>query len=253
MSHSRFALAVVFVRVASLHVIEDDYPVDDPLYGRQKGYLEAINVPAAWSRLWRSKTVREKVTVAICDTGVSRHPDLVNNLVDGYNVADHNTNTTDTLGHGTKMAGVVGATINNKLAIAGVADLVIDAVDYAIRNQKTKNIKIVVMANSCRVLTEEYIRKFREADAAGLLMIVTAGNEGLYNRQQTLSLPSKMQIRGTSNFANYLDIAAPGDQIITTTMDSSVDIMAGTSPAAALVAGVAAMLSSISPDLPAKL
>ncbi|KAF4652206.1 hypothetical protein FOL47_011222 [Perkinsus chesapeaki] len=123
--------------------------------------MKAMKVPAAWKVLWNPQRKRGKVTVALCDSGISRHPDLVGNLVPGYNVLDHNTETTDKLGHGTVMAGILGATINNKLAMAGVSDLVnlmpvalgpaakqqlvLDAFNYVIQHRAERNIKIILM------------------------------------------------------------------------------------------------------------
>ncbi|KAF4673811.1 hypothetical protein FOL47_010070 [Perkinsus chesapeaki] len=155
-------------------------PVNDPLYKQQASYLKAINVPAAWRRLTSTRVKRKKVTVALIDTGVKPdHPDLVGNLVTGYNVIRHNTNTSDPNGHGTHMAGVFGATINNSVGIAGVMDLVnimpisveetysgaaqVAALDYAIRNKGGRNIKIILMAISGPTLRPEVADKIDEA------------------------------------------------------------------------------------------
>jgi subtilisin family serine protease len=83
------------------------------------------------------------VIVALSDTGVDlTHPDLARNIytnpgeiagngidddkngyvddVHGFNVADQNGDTTDAVGHGTQMAGIIAAEMNNGVGISGV-------------------------------------------------------------------------------------------------------------------------------------
>ncbi|KAF4656937.1 hypothetical protein FOL47_008671 [Perkinsus chesapeaki] len=260
----------------------EDYPVDDPLYWKQKPYLKAINLPAAWKRLWGTKKRRERVTVALVDTGVYKHPDIAGNLVTGYNVTGKNTDTDDKQGHGTQVAGILGATLNNNLLIAGVADLVdimpiairypftqdqmTDAVDYVISNRQKHNIKILLMAASSNTIQKALALKVQEAVNAGLLLVVTVGNHGqnvTANKRWPCALTIKldgmlcvggmaqteMRISRQSNYANYLDIAAPGDKITTLTKDFKFTDISGSSAASAIVAGVAALVYSISPHL----
>ncbi|KAF4658909.1 hypothetical protein FOL47_007783 [Perkinsus chesapeaki] len=190
--------------------------------------------------------------------------------------------TPDKYGHGTLMAGVLGATINNTIGIAGVMDLVnimpislendatdepeADSIDYAIRNKDTKGVKIILMAISGEVRRPKVTEKIKEAVAAGLLVIVTAGNRGYditkdkrYPCALTEHLPgmlcvaatrnTEMKLDTVSNYGDYVDIAAPGVDILTTFIQQPYLTFRGTSPAAAIVAGVAAMLYSINPTL----
>jgi len=83
------------------------------------------------------------VIIALSDTGVDlTHPDLAGNIytnpgeipsngidddkngfvddVHGFNVADQNGDTTDAVGHGTQMAGIIAAEMNNNTGISGV-------------------------------------------------------------------------------------------------------------------------------------
>ncbi|KAF4672522.1 hypothetical protein FOL47_000437 [Perkinsus chesapeaki] len=259
-------------------------PVTDPFYFEQAPYLKPINVPGAWELLTSTRVKRKRVTVAHIDTGVKIpvHPDLRTNLVTGYNVIDHSTNTADKVGHGTRMAGILGATINNSVGIAGVMDLVnimpisledqyearrqSEAIDYIIRNKESKNIKVILMPISFSITTQELANKVNEAAQAGILMVFTAGNQGrniteagMYPCSYTQSVEgilcvaatgrSNMNLIRDSNFADYVDIAAPGTDIATTGFLRPYEASEGTSPASAIIAGVAAMLYSLAPDL----
>ncbi|MFW6007496.1 MAG: S8 family serine peptidase [Halanaerobiales bacterium] len=91
---------------------------DDPEYEEQWHY-PMINLPRAWG----DSTGKEKITVAVLDTGVDpAHPDL-NGRVDidnGYNFVDDNDDTMDNNGHGTHVAGTIAASTNNENFGAGI-------------------------------------------------------------------------------------------------------------------------------------
>ncbi|KAF4677322.1 hypothetical protein FOL47_002250 [Perkinsus chesapeaki] len=260
--------------------LADDPPVNDFFYPLQALYFEAINIPEAWRLL--AKVKRKRVAVAVIDTGVeAKHPDLLRNLIEGYNVVTKNNDTDDQNGHGTHMVGVLGATINNLVGIAGVTDLVnimpislvtptgeneIASFDYVIRHRQEKDIKIILFALSRDTLVPGLADKIIRANKAGILVIVTAGNKGkditkdkTYPCALTQKLTGMMCVAGTlqfenqlgrfSNFADYVDIAAPGDDIMTTGLEASYEFFTGTSPAASIVAGLAAMLYSVDPNL----
>lgn len=104
---------------ATISVHELKFPNDE--YLGHQWYLDSINMKAAWNTSSLAPT-RSKITVAVIDSGVDRnHPDLRGNIMSGYNFIDNNTDTTDEHGHGTAIAGVIAATYNNRIGIAGVS------------------------------------------------------------------------------------------------------------------------------------
>lgn len=107
------------------------------------GYPFMPNADIKAYQAWDVTLGSPDVIVAITDTGIDlTHPDLVHNIytnpkeipgngidddqngyiddVHGFNVAEQNGDTSDAAGHGTQMAGVIAAEINNGIGISGV-------------------------------------------------------------------------------------------------------------------------------------
>jgi len=87
---------------------------NDPGYEANRASLEAMSVPQAWSVTQGDPAV----VIAVLDTGVAQVRDL--ELTPGFNAIDDSANTADENGHGTAMAAIAGAAIDNGIGIAGV-------------------------------------------------------------------------------------------------------------------------------------
>jgi len=89
---------------------------NDPQYYRQWA-MKSINAERGWDVI-RSGA---GVIVAVLDTGVdAKHPDLRGKLVAGVNTINPLKSARDNEGHGTHVAGIIGASSNNGLGVAGV-------------------------------------------------------------------------------------------------------------------------------------
>ncbi|EER14668.1 subtilisin, putative [Perkinsus marinus ATCC 50983] len=221
----------------------------------QKDYLEAISIPEAWSIL-DSTPKRTPVTIAVIDDGIeAAHPDLKGTVIKGYNVVDKNDDTSPRGRHGTCMAGIVGAIRNNKIGMAGILDSVRilpifdgevlsysaieDAFTYLI-NKRRDDVKVILMTEGMATWIWTRPHTFLVPSAVRPLMECYVWLE-------------RMQLTDESNFGSAVDIAAPGYDIVQTSLEGEYGWGSGTSAAAAIVAGIAGMLYSLEPSVETRL
>ena len=257
------------------HVIPND-PYFNDLWGLQK-----IGCPSAWNITVGSRDV----LVGVTDSGInSNHPDLRDNMwlaprgqgKRGWNFWQNNPHCEDFTGHGSHVAGTIGAVGNNLLGITGVCwrvrlvslkigenvfDLAaaINAIDYANRNG------IPILNNSWGTRFFSASLKYA-VDHYNGLFITSAGNNGSnndivpiypcsYNSKNLISVAAANQNDELASFSNYgmtsVDIAAPGTDILSISLGSRYSTMDGTSMAAPHVAGAAALLKGYRPKLTA--
>lgn len=93
----------------------------DPLYGQQAWYFDAVHLPEAWKHGRGDRNL----IVAVIDTGKVEHRDLNDKWVDGYDFAFGDTDASAddeerSFHHGAHVAGIIAATADNGIGIAGV-------------------------------------------------------------------------------------------------------------------------------------
>lgn len=253
---------------------EDGYiqGIPDDLYFPRQWALKAMAVPYAWDKVTGSRSV----TIAIIDTGVqANHPDLTGNIGQGYNFYRGDRDVTDYNGHGTHIAGTIGAVTNNGRGISGInwrvnimplkvsddsggGDLglseIIDALYYAADN----GADIVNMSFQIggKNVESDYHFSFMEeaidyAYSKGLTMIAAAGN----NRENWLAYPARnpkviaagaigsdLNRADWSHYGAALDFVAPGVDIISAWNRGNYDYASGTSMATSQITGVVGLL-----------
>ena len=168
------------------------YVPSDPLYPQTRNNLELIGMEEAWDA---QQGADSSVKVAVVDSGMdATHPDLSGALdsADSYNFVDDNASVFDASGHGTRVAGIIGATGNNAEGIAGIAfgcqimslDVadtsgtittarVASAINWAVAHgAQVVNLSLDFNADS-QILSEAC----DAASSAGVLLVAAAGNE----------------------------------------------------------------------------
>lgn len=247
-------------------VVAHDLAVSDPSYGSSWA-LPKIQAPTAWDGANGTGVV-----IAVLDSGAdSAHPDLAGNLVPGWNMIDNNSNTADVNGHGTKVSGSAAAVANNGQGSAGVAwgakvmpVRISDASGYAYwstvaqgiywaadHGAKVVNISFNGVSGSSTVQTAaQYLRN------KGGVVVVSAGNtSGLqtYTPSDTLlvaaATDSSDNRASFSSYGDYVDVAAPGVSIYSTTNGGGYANVSGTSFSSPITAATIALMFSANKNL----
>ncbi|MEC0230637.1 S8 family peptidase [Paenibacillus alba] len=230
--------------------------------------VNVVNATYAWNNGYTGKGVK----VAILDSGISTHHEDLS-VTGGASFVDYTTSYEDDAGHGTHVAGIIGAK-NNDIGVVGVApdaDLyalkvldatgkgylsdVIAGIDWAIDNK----MDIINMSMATSVDSPALHNAVDQAYAKGLLVVAAAGNAGnAEGTGDTIQYPAKYssvisvgavdqneQRVSWSATGNELELVAPGVGIKSTYLNNDYTTLSGTSMAAAFVTGELALLKQL--------
>lgn len=243
---------------------------DDPFLSQQWGWFRV-----AADKAWQAGYKGSSIVVAVLDTGVDLdHPDLADNLVDGWNFVDNNNDVSDLDNHGTMVSGIIAAMADNGEGLAGVAPeakimplKILDSdggnprdVASAIRYAADNGAKIITMSfvgqyTRLSIATESAIDY---AARKGCILVAAVGNDNIdelvfpasYEQVIAVSAIDQNDFKAEfSNYGSYVDFSAPGINIVSSGKDGDYFIANGTSFAAPFVAGVVALMLSDNPEL----
>jgi len=259
--------------------------VNDPLYSSQWHLKNTATagVDINFENARAESLGSENIIVAVVDHGIQLdHPDLNVHTI-SYD-SETGTRPSKVYGtHGTNCSGFISAKTNNGIGIASIAPNCklmsisntlmgnpdsrqkrADAINFACNNGAA------VISNSWgssvkyQVIDDAISNALRNGRSGkGCVVVFASGND----YQSTVGYPancnpeviavgaiSSSGMRASfSNYGSALDVVAPGEDVITTTTNSGYSsAISGTSFACPLVAGVAALVLSVNPDLTQK-
>jgi subtilisin family serine protease len=303
--HTRFAEPDYVVHESAVTV------PNDPSFSQQWGFQNtgqsvggSTGTPGAdehATAAWSVATGSRSIVVAEVDSGVDyNHPDLAANIwtnpggvngcaagTHGYNVLNGTCNPMDDEtvygGHGTHVAGIIGAVGNNGVGVTGVnwqttilpvkwldssgggtTSGLIAALDWVLQAQAA-GVNIRVVNDSATWKGDAYSQALSdEIDLLGqhnILLVTAAGNTGDnnddpavrrypcgYDRANELCVTASDENDTLPSWANYgattVDLAAPGNHIYSTLRNGTYGIVSGGSMASPQVAGAAALILS---------
>lgn len=216
-----------------------------------------------------------KILVAIIDTGVNvNHPALRGRTVTGFNSATGGTDVTDSVGHGTHVAGIIAGSWDVDNGAAGVAStakiLPIKAADAAgnfsdasiaagIRHAISRGARVINLSLQGADPLPMTGAAIAEARRAGVLVVAASGNQGTNkvnypaNYEGVLVVGSSVNgVRSSfSNGGSRLDVTAPGDNV-RSTEGNAYGTRSGTSMSSPYVAGAAALVMARNPAFSAE-
>ncbi len=256
-------------------VAQATFTPNDPFYATHQYALPLIRADQAWD-LTRGNP---NLLVAVLDTGADfTHPDLAGKLVPGWDFVNNDPDPADDNGHGTHVAGIIAAATHNGEGIAGVAFntrvLVVKVLNaqgsgfYSTIAQgivfaADQGARILNLSLRGTVPSNVLADAVAYAQSKGALLVAAAGNDGQNTPVYPAAYPGVLAVAATdwndqrwslSNYGDYVDLAAPGVAILSTDWTGGVGpyaMRSGTSIAAPHVAGVAALMLAVNPNLTA--
>ncbi|KRT93168.1 peptidase S8 [Bacillus glycinifermentans] len=228
--------------------------------------LKPIQAEKAWSAGLTGKNVK----VAVIDTGISAHDELT--VSGGTSTVSYTSSYSDDNGHGTHVAGIIGAK-HNDYGIDGIApgvqlyaikaldqngtgdlESILKGIDWSIEH----GVNVINMSLGTSTDSQILHDAVDKAYQKGILLVAASGNDGnghpvdypaAYSSVIAVSATDEENgIAGFSNTGAEVEFSAPGTSIISTYLHQQFAAGSGTSQATPHVTGMLALLKQLYPN-----
>ena len=234
--------------------------------------LYQVNAPQAWD----ISTGDVNVVVAVTDNAIQiNHPDLVNKVVPGRDVVDDDNDPSPCGGndgfHGSHVSGTVGAETNNNLGVASLG-YNISVMPIKIGNCSTGALTggydgiIWAADNGADAVNMSWggggVSTYGQnvcnyAWNQGVILIAAAGNDNTNQQFYPAAYDNVVSVAATTNgdakssfsqYGTWIDVSAPGSQILSTNEGTGYSMSQGTSMASPMVASLVGLMISHAPS-----
>lgn len=273
------------------YCMENSTVLTNDTFSADQWYLDKINIKQAWNQSPRLHKSDIWIAVLDSGVDIQQE-DLKEKYIEEYSVdvslqkEDGSyvllTETWEPydLVHGTLVAGIVSAKSNNSVGIAGVATgykdnacslmavkvteenkYYSDNIAKGIIHAVNSGAEVINMSFGGAQVSDAVEEAVKYAEAAGVVVVAAAGN---YNND-TVMYPAGFKTvisvgattsdnvkSSTSSYGKWIDIVAPGENIMTTSIFNFYYCSDGTSLSAPMVAATAGLMLSVNPNLTPK-
>ncbi len=234
-----------------------------------------VNAPQAWER-----TTGGDILVAVVDTGVdASHPQLAGFVDPGWDFVNDDDDPVDDHGHGTAISSVIAARGNDGFGIAGVCwgcrilsvkvldennegfySAWVQGIDLAV----SRGASVINLSLGGDIHSPELEAAVTAARDAGVVVIAAMMNDGddtpyypaAYGATIAVGATDRrgrradlMGIAGwASSYGDHIDLCAPGMELVCAALGGGTEHWSGTSLAAPLVSGAAALVLTLLPS-----
>lgn len=227
-------------------------------------------------RAWELGAGSADIIIAILDSGINPdHPEFTGRVLAGHDFINGDDDSADDHGHGTHVAGIAAAALNNEQGSAGICPQcmilpvkVLDSgnkgtwgsVAAGIYYAVDQGARVINLSLGATISSRTLEDAIRYAEAHDVLVVASAGNAASTTPYYPAALPYVVAVGATndsdeqwplSNEGDHLDLSAPGCRIYSTynnlEQNGGYTLMSGTSMAAPFVSGLVGLLASSNP------
>ncbi len=243
---------------------------DDPYLQSTSTYYQYYHTTIGSPYAWTAGYTGQGIKVAVLDTGVASHADMAVESIhdpDRYDPEICEQDVKDSHGHGTHVAGIIGAKANGRQGVGVAPDVTLysgnvlpdgtgkdDDIIMAIKAAQERNVDIINMSLGGLGYNDVFQQTVNDAYEQGIVLFAASGNDGGTNYTYPSCYDHVISVAATdagneragfSNYGDKVDLSAPGVAIWSTSKNGTgYTRMSGTSMACPVAVGEAAVILS---------